>query len=459
MGVGDGTFSSPRTILVDQSFTDGALALGDFDGDGVLDLVVASYNTNSVRVLFGDGTGRFQNPKLIAVGRRPVSVIATDINGDGISDIVAGNRDTTNLSVLISSGDGEFIASRDMNSGTRPEGMVTADFNRDGRPDLAVVNTGSNNVSVFLGDGQGGFQPRRDFAVGGEPRFITFGDFDRDNNVDLAIANFHSHTITLLFGDGQGGFGRRRDLSNFGQFNPTGLVAINLDETTPTILDLVVPNFSTNTISLFFGDGQGNFAAPQNLSINGGQGPCSVAVQDVNRDGRPDILVLNRNSNNLSVFINNGQHRFTQRPTNVTVGQFPVSLAAAHIAGGSDWDLVVVNQRSNNVSVLLGDGAGNFTPATGSPFSVGNDPTGLVVRDLNNDGQLDLAVTNARDSNISILLGDGRGSFSAPVNFGVGATPSFVVVNTFSGDAQRPDLVVSNVNSGGISLLLNRTGL
>src|SRR5205807_2033800 len=112
--------------------------------------------------------------------------------------------------------------------------------------------------------------------------------------------------------------------------------------------------------------------------------------------------------------------------TNFGAGTAPRSLAVGDFNGDGKQDLAVANQNSNNMSVLLGNGAGSFSAATN--FGVGSSPRSMAVGDFNGDGKQDLAVSNINSNNVSVLLGDGAGSFSAAINFSVGANPSSVAV-------------------------------
>jgi hypothetical protein len=132
-------------------------------------------------------------------------------------------------------------------------------------------------------------------------------------------------------------------------------------------------------------------------------------------------------------------------------GMAPGSVAIADFNGDTFFDLALANQNSNDVSVLLGDGTGSF----GSPtnFGAGTTPISIAVGDFNGDGFLDLAVVNYGDDNVSILFGDGTGGFGSTTNFAVGSQPLSVAVGDFNGDGFL-DLVVANSGSDNVSVLL-----
>jgi hypothetical protein len=226
------------------------VAVGDFNGDGKLDLAVANASSNNVSVLLGNGTGGFGAATNYAVGAPPHSVAVGDFNGDGTLDLAVGNNGSNNVSVLLGNGTGGFGTATNYAAGSSPHSVAVGDFNGDGKPDLAVANQNSNNVSVLLGNGNGTFGPAINYAVVTTPESVAVGDFNGDGKPDLAVAN--------------GGSGV--------------------------------------SVSVLLGNGDGTFGAATDYAV--GTRPVSVAVGDFNGDGGPDLAVANFYSNNVSVLLN-----------------------------------------------------------------------------------------------------------------------------------------------------------
>jgi FG-GAP-like repeat len=175
-----------------------------------------------------------------------------------------------------------------------------------------------------------------------------------------------------------------------------------------------------------------------------GRLPFSVVAADLNGDGKPDLAVANRRSNDVTVLLGDGAGGFSAAPGSpVKVGGQPFSVALADLNGDGRTDLAVANNTSKNVSVLLGDGAGGFSAAPGSPVKAAGSPLGITATDLSGDGRIDLAVPAYRKA-ITILLGDGSGRFAAAPGspIAVGSEPS-VAVADFNGDG-KPDLAVAD---------------
>ncbi|MEH1804674.1 FG-GAP-like repeat-containing protein [Nostoc sp.] len=323
-----------------------SVTVGDFNGDGKLDLAVANYNSNTVSVLLGTATGGFAAATNFTVGTNPRSVAVGDFNGDGKLDLAVANNGSKTVSLLLGNGTGGFAAATNFTVGTNPRSVAVGDFNGDGKLDLAVANNGSKTVSVLLGNGTGGFAAATNFTVGTNPRSVTVGDFNGDGKLDLATANFNSNTVSVLLGLGTGGF-------------------------------VAATNFTVGT------------------------NPFSVTVGDFNGDGKVDLATANEGSNTVSVLLGLGTGGFATA-TNFTVGNTPRSAKVGDFNGDGKLDLAVANYNSNTVSVLLGLGTGGFATATN--FTVGTNPFSVTVRDFNGDGKLDLATANEGSNNVSVLL-------------------------------------------------------
>src|SRR5262249_25521752 len=188
-------------------------AVGDFNGDGKADVLVAnSPNTTtagSLRLLLGNGDGTFQTTPNYATGSGPGSMAWGDVNGDGKIDLITANSQSGNVSVLLGNGDGTFQTPVNYLAGVGPGAVRLGDFNVDGKLDIVVTNAGANGVqgstvSVLLGNGNGTFQAANTFAVGTVPLGLAVGDFNGDGKLDIATANLNSNNVSVLLGNGDG---------------------------------------------------------------------------------------------------------------------------------------------------------------------------------------------------------------------------------------------------------------
>jgi hypothetical protein len=348
-------------------------------------------------------------------GLAPVCVAVGDFNGDGVQDLAVGNFNSLDVSVLLGNGDGTFQAAGKIPLGFIPLALAVGDFNSDGVQDLAVADHGHHGarsyVSILLGNGDGSFQAARYFPLPGDPQSVAVGDFNNDGVPDLAVANYFEG-----------------------------------------------PYYIDDYVSVLLGNGDGTFRDAR-CCLLGTDGftfsSSSVAVGDFNNDGMPDLAVA---IDVVGVLLGNGDGTF-QGARNFFVDGSPVSVAVGDFNGDGVQDLAVAGD-SRGVAVLLGNGDGTFQAAR--YFAAGRVPWSVAVGDFNGDGVQDLVVANDgtyplyQDSSVSVLLGNGDGTFQAAQNFDVGLAPRSVAVADFNGDG-LPDLAVANVASNDVSVLINNT--
>jgi hypothetical protein len=337
--------------------------------------------------------------------------------------------------------------------------VAMGDFNGNGKLDLAVASEGSNSVGVLLGNGDGTFQAPQNFAAGYTPVSVAIGDFDGRHYangqpiMDLAVANLNTNTVSVLLGNGDGTFQTAKSYA-VGN-NPNSIAVGDFDgDGTP---DLAVTNQSSATVSVLLGNGDGTFRTAQSYAV--GFSPTSVAVGDFNRDSKPDLAVANSGSNSVSVLLGNGDGTF-QPAQNIAFAYGPTSVVAGDFNGDGKPDLAVSGALLSNqayVSVLLGNGDGTFQPAQNIPFGYITDL--VAVGDLNGDGNLDLVTANPFNNNVGVLLGNGDGSFQGAQNFAVGSFPHSVAVGNFDGRHYangQPILDLAVASGSGVSVLLNQ---
>jgi polyvinyl alcohol dehydrogenase (cytochrome) len=330
------------------------VAVGDFNGDGKADFVVAN---SGVSVWLGNGDGTFQAPVNSAAGASPVALAAGDFNQDGVLDVAAVYA-TGGVAILLGNGDGTFQAPVNYAAGSGPGGVAAADFNGDGAADLAVVNAGG--VSVLLGNGDGTFQAAVNHPAGAGPAAVAAGDFIGNGKADLVVSNAIDGTVSVLLGNGDGTF--QLAVSYPVAANPQALALGDLNgDGRP---DLVVANNAANSVSVLLGNGDGTFQTA--VSYAAGANPQSVAVEDVNGDGMADVVAANAGSGSVSVLLGNGNGTL-QAPVAFGSGGSSVSLALADFNGDSRADVVTAGTGGSAAEVLLGGQAATSVALSASP--------------------------------------------------------------------------------------------
>ncbi|QQE67310.1 hypothetical protein GFS31_40230 [Leptolyngbya sp. BL0902] len=333
-----------------------SVALGDLNGDGILDMAVANFFSNTVSIRLGDGQGGFGGTTNVAVGTQPQSVALGDFNQDGNLDMAVANRGANTVSILLGNGQGGFSAATNVAVGTSPQSVVVGDFDNDGDLDLAIANNGSANVSILLGNGGGTFGPATNVAVGTLPFSMALGDFNNDGNADLVTTNAGSGDVSILLGNGNGTFSPTTPISGLPSLRAVAVGDLNNDGKA----DLAV-RFGIN-VGFYLGNGLGGFSLSPEDRVLIGNTVLSMVIGDFNGDGNADIAGANLEGNTVVSYLGNGLGYFTDR-TEIAVGSQPFSLAAGDLNGDGTLDFVTANNSlggPGTASVLL-----NTLPSAG----------------------------------------------------------------------------------------------
>jgi hypothetical protein len=346
--------------------------------------------------------GEFQNHVDYTTGIDPASVAVGDFNGDGKVDVVTGNYDEDTESIFLGNGDGTFQSQGVFPSGSCPLWMTVVDINKDGIQDLVVTDHDSNTVSVIFGNGDGSFQPPVQYPTGVTPLAVVISDFNGDGALDMAVANATDMTVSVLLGNGDGTFQPHKDYAAGATILALDLGDVNGDGKA----DLITANYSTNSIGVFVGNGDGTFLP--HVDYPTGTRPNAVTVVDINKDGKLDLVTSNydNTTSSISILMGNGTGSF---PTHVELAvgptpKGPYSAIPGDVNGDGKLDLVTANGQGDSVSVLLGNGDGTFQAHVEYP--VPGEAKAVSVADLNADGAPDLAVPNSHNT-LSILLNSG----------------------------------------------------
>ncbi|HEX3431170.1 MAG TPA: VCBS repeat-containing protein [Rhizomicrobium sp.] len=351
-----------------------ALTLGDFNNDGKLDIAVANAcgdrlcETNGVvDVLLNNGDGTFARgvPSLSADSGNSLALTAADFNGDGNLDLAVVNtaiNELGDVTILLGKGNGRFKLVNAYGLTEVPEFVRAGDFNHDGKMDLAVTLNNPGKVAVLLGNGDGSFQAPVLYDVEEGPQDLAIADVNHDGNLDLLVVNECGHTDGCRQG----------------------------------------------TVSVLLGNGDGTFQAQQSWFV--GIFPLEVAVADFNGDGNPDLVLdlpCGTDSNCISnggvgVLLGNGDGTFQSVVTYVGTGMDTARVGTGFFGNRKTPDIIALNYQTSNITVFPGKGDGTF--AAGKTFAVGGDPVSVGTGDLNGDGNDDAAVLNETNRSISVLL-------------------------------------------------------
>ena len=437
-----------------------SVAIADFNGDGLPDIAVAGYGSSQINVFLSCASGAlnctngFLPVSNIAVGS-PIAIVAADVNGDGFMDLLVSSDGSDRLSLFTGHGDGTFSLSRCNAAGslcaTGVGPVALAVGNLRSKPkevDLVIVNTADNTITVMLGNGIN-FNAPKTYSVGHLPSAVAIADVNGDGHPDLLVTNATDNTVSVLLGDGRGNFTAQPSPTT--GLNPGSITVADFNG--DNIPDLAVANSAGNSVSILLGVGNGTFQAATN--IYAGSHPQSVAAADLNGDGHMDLVVADGSGNNVSVLMGNGDGTFRMGGQYAS-GARTVLATIADINGDGKQDVVVINADllPGQVTILYGNGDGTFKTALN--YGVGSNPEGITAGDFNCDGKQDLAVVNAGDNTLNLLMGNGDGTFQPGLNFTTGNHPVAVVMGDFNRDGNA-DLAIVNAFSGDVTVLLSNS--
>ena len=437
-----------------------AVITRDFNGDGRIDLASLNY-ANTVSIMLGQANATFAPPVNYPTGNSPYAFIAADLRKDNKTDLISLNMpngvdEPGTISVLLGNGDGTFAPHVDYDVGDYPTGVVAGDFNDDGKIDLAVSNDSDNTISILYGNGDGTFQAQVVVDVGTGPTSINTGDFNGDGRLDIIASCVGSGVVSVLLNDGNGNFtlansssgllGQDRSLVITGDFNGDGNV------------DAIISSEDQEQLYLLAGEGNGRFKSPAALSKTALGEIYSLTSADINNDGKVDLAIGADGPFGLFVMLGEDNGKFRAPLFSPAAGISSIGLA--DVNGDGLLDAVTPAATLSSLEISLGDGQGQFgishTTSTPAPA---DSPDSTVAADFNGDGNLDLAIaeTHFPTGQVSVVLGNGKGGFGSPI---ISPLLSEAINNQgqmlsgdFNGDG-KPDLIIMDDYSTGFQVLL-----
>ncbi len=476
LGNGSGGFAAPVNFATGQAPR--YIAAGDFNKDGKLDLVTSNFIDQTVSIFLGHGDGTFQARSSYVISYNGGSLILTDVDNDGKLDIVQGlgdarafgpGYDSSNIDILLGNGDGTFrgvpVVNTPMNGTSF---LVAGDFNGDGKGDIVAGDQQAGKLYLLPGDGSGAFQ--QPVSIASLDRASSFysiyagvaGDFNGDGKTDLAVSQASNGKIAIFLNSASGLLSSGSISTNSPAANGIAAADFNGDGK----LDLAVAGAPADaslngpsSLNIFFGGGNGSFQLQK--TYPSGNQAATVAVGDLNGDGKPDVVVVDAGvagATNIPgavyVFLNDGQGGFLS-PKSYVAGTLPITVSVADVNGDGKMDLVAATEDQNigfHLAILLNNGNGTFQAAKLIDTDFG--PSSLAVRDFNGDGKPDIVVAHCCGAtDMTYFQGNGDGTFVPEIHFNAGPSPDFVVATDLNGDG-KPDLAIST-NGSIVTSILN----
>lgn len=374
--------------------------------------------------------------------------------GFGCAALLAGcNSDSTNQGPGdggdAGAGTGMYSRRIDLPVGALPQSLAVADVDGDKRPDVLVARATGNGALVQISPNSSGILAATllNGSIGDTPYGLVVADFDADGAVDAAVANFLGGNVSALFGSS---FVTRADFGDGAHPIALAVGDVNSDGRP----DVLTANQVNNSVGVNLNLGNRMFGARVDYATGAAPGSLILGATDGARPSRLDIVAALPSLNKLRILTGQGGGTYSDTQfVDLPVGKSPAGVVMAELNADGNPDLVVANRMDNTVSVLLGQSGGTFAAAV--PYAVGTQPLQLAVDDLDGDGQLDVVVTNSGAATVSILRGQGGGTLRMTDTVAVGAQPMSVVITDIDRDGQK-DILVGNNGAGTVTILFGK---
>ena len=461
LGYGNSTFAKQMIYSTGTDSYPSAVVAADMNNDHRLDLVVANERTDEIGIFYAFEYTSFHDQVTYQStnDRYPCKLVVNDFNNDYYLDVAVLFYGSDSFGIAFGYGNGSFTDIRRYSTETdsQPFGIATEDFNKDSCFDIIVANTNNDRISVFLGYGNGSFAPMMAYSTGYQstPVDIAIGDCNNDLRLDIIVVNYFTHSVGVFLGHGNGSFAIIKTYLVQEGFFPFS-ISVG-DFSNDSNLDIAVVSRDTYSVAVLLGYGDGTFRTSWTWSTDNPSIPYWISVGDFNSDDQLDIVIANRNNNNIGILLGYGNGIFdnTMQFYSTGAGSFPRCISVGDYNNDMILDIAVANFGTNDIVILFGQGDGSFL--LGKPYSTGlrSGPWGLMMGDFNNDSRLDIAVALFQSNNLGIFLNYDIEPFGSMTQYScrVGSKPHSAAVGDINEDGWL-DIVVANYGTDDVGIFL-----
>jgi len=410
---GDGTGGFKNLATYGSGWGGIGIAAVELNGDSRVDLATSDLSRNTVSVIYNRGNGTFQCDRRFELGAKPGPAVIADFNQDGVPDVAVANRDGNTISILAGDGGGAFQSLNPILLTASPQCLASGDLNNDGKDDLVVHLSQQFVVWVYLGSGGGAFLPPSTYNILAENQglppqvlSLTIADMNNDTFADIITGNTKRDSVSVLVNNGVGRFPSRvvTAVDNY----PLAVWAndVNRDGNMDVVLvSRNDPEVSTDgaepRLARWFGNGDGTFEESSHLRVSTGAGPRSLEMADVSGNGRKDAVTVHPGGNSLYLLESVSDGGFSPG-ARLSIGEDPVAVALADIKRDGKNDLVCA---LNVGSVVVRFSRGGLEFEGPNNFIVTPGISDVLVADLNADSYPDLITINSVKNDMAVILG------------------------------------------------------
>ena len=409
----NGTFSSQIIYSTGPKSSPSSVAIGYFNNDSFLDIVLTDYAINSIGVFLNYGNGTFTNQILTFLGSsRPLSLTTAYFNDDNLTDIAVVNDGTFTITILSSLGNGLFQIEMNQHLGydSIPQVVIATYFNQDTYIDLLIVNSGTSELIVLLNNPNSSFTISK-YSTGSmsHPTSLDIGDLNNDTLMDVVVANSATNNIGIFLGRTDGIVDNMIPFSIDYSFRPQSVVIIDFNN--DTLLDILIIDSINKNLFIFNGYGNGSFELILKYSTGYNSNPSSFAIADFDIDNKLDVIVTDNQTNHILIFSSYDKY-FETSPIRYPTGKGSViySMDLADFNNDGYQDIVVSNNGAGSLAIHLNLGNGTFEHKQTYDISIDYNMDFITTKDINNDGNMDIIFILNPACNVSMLLGNGDGT-------------------------------------------------